>query len=310
MLSDMGDVFGKVRSAGGAHRIGDVDPIVDVERIGIEHGIITRGALNRLGYSDATIRSLLATERIARLRTGWFALAGADPVVGGAVRGGGGLTCVSVLSRLNVWLPESAAGAVHIRVSRHARRMRPVAPSGVRYCAVGEGIDPLVDDPEAATRAAADCLHGADLVEVFDSLLNKRVFQPDQLLRLFPDPPRRLQRALAVMDGSADSGTETRIRLHMRTQRIPHRTQVFIPTVGTVDFLVGKSLIVEADSNRHHGGEQIDEDHDRDIRSANLGLVTLRASYEQIYRRFSTFAGALSTWLKLGLHELPTGICL
>lgn len=63
--------------------------------------------------------------------------------------------------------------------------------------------------------------------------------------------------------------------------RVQVRPQVQIPGVGRVDLVVGNSLIVECDSERHH--KYTEEDYARDLAAKALGFETLRLSYRQIF---------------------------
>ncbi|MDJ1112898.1 DUF559 domain-containing protein [Microbacterium dauci] len=60
-------------------------------------------------------------------------------------------------------------------------------------------------------------------------------------------------------------------------------TQVVIPGVGRVDFVVDGWLIIECDSKAHHEGwDQQRRDRRRDIAAAKLGYVTIRPIAEDI----------------------------
>ncbi len=268
-----------------------------------EYGVISRAELQAAGHTPRAIRLAVQRERMTRLRPGWFAYPGADPDVARAVTAGGGVGCISALSRHGVWVPESARG-LHVRLPERARRR---GHKGIRVC--GNSIDApirLVDDAATGVLAAADCVHGDELTAVFDSVLNRRVLQPAELTGLFKDAPRRIHRALLAVDGAAESGTETRVRLHIRRRRLDHRTQVFIPGVGYVDLLVGRSLVIECDSEDHHAGEAIETDRERDLALHTLGFAVLRVSYQQVFHRFPKVAAAIARRIADGDHLRAT----
>lgn len=267
-------------------------------------GVVSRGELVAAGIDDAHIRRLVRSDALRRLRSGWFAAPHADPAVCRAVTLGGALSCVSVLARHGVWVPERASRLLHVRRNAYRRRDGS-APIGVRFCSVAGGgpTRQPVDGLERAVRAATDCLAGrTELIAVFDSLLNKRLLRPADLRAVLDGRPRRVWRALDLADGSAESGTETVLRLHFRMRRIPYRPQVFIPGVGRVDFLVGRRLVVEADSLRHHGGDGIETDRGRDVELHRLGFLPFRASYQQVFHQFDRVAAALDVVLARGEH--------
>ncbi|MET9328805.1 type IV toxin-antitoxin system AbiEi family antitoxin domain-containing protein [Tsukamurella sp. NPDC003166] len=256
-----------------------------------EHGVVTRTELEAQGWTPRAIRLAVDAERLTLLRRGRYALPGADPDVMRAVSAGGGVSCMSALARHRVWVPESARG-LHVRLSERARRR---AHKGLIVC--GESIDAppaAVDDAATSVLAVADCVHGDELVAVFDSVLHRGVLQPGELTGLLRGRPRRVERALRGVDGSAESGTETHVRLHLRRKRLAPRTQVFIPGVGHVDLLVGRSLVIECDSEEHHAGEAVETDRERDLVLQTLGFCVLRVSYQQVFRQFPRVAAAIA----------------
>ncbi|GAA1071196.1 endonuclease domain-containing protein [Tsukamurella spumae] len=267
-----------------------------------EHGVFARTELLAEG-SDHAIRRAVHAERLKRLRPGWYAEPGADEEVAAAVAAGGALTCMSVLSRQKVWVPESARG-VHVRLTQ---RYRPGPHTGYRACGGAlNGPIGAIDDPTTALLAVVDCVHGDELTAVLDSLLHRRVFQPGELAGMLRGQPRRVARALAGVDGAAESGTETQVRLHLRRSQLPYRTQVFIPGVGHVDVLVGRSLVIECDSEEHHAGEAIETDRERDLALHTLGFEVLRVSYQQVFHQFSKVAAAIDRKIANRDHRRAT----
>ncbi|WP_461167399.1 DUF559 domain-containing protein [Tsukamurella serpentis] len=267
------------------------------------HGVITRTELLAGGYSPREIRRALHSERLTLLRRGWYAETGADAEVVRAVTAGGGVSCVSALARHRVWVPESARG-LHVRLSERSRQR---GHKGLRVCgpSIVAPIAP-VDEVPVAVRAATGCVRGDALVAVLDSVCNRGLLQPGELAGLLRGSSRRVHRALLAVDGSAESGTETQVRLHLRRERLPHRTQVFIPGVGYVDLLVGRSLVIECDSRAHHAGDAIDTDRDRDLVLTTLGFEVLRVTYQQVFTRFPAVAAAIARKVAAGDHLRET----
>lgn len=269
--------------------------------------VVSRPGLIAAGIGDAQIRRLVRADCLRRLRAGWFAAPNADPTVCRAVSLGGALSCVSALSQRGVWVPEREARVLHIRMNGYRRRGIRNMP-GVRFCA---GVGPThgaVDDLESSVLAATYCLDGVELTAVFDSLLNKRIVGAEQLRHLLAGRSERVQRCLEAADGSAESGTETVLRLYFRARGIAYRTQVVIPGVGRVDFLVGRRLVVEADSRAHHAGDGIERDRDRDLEAHRRGFLPFRTSYQQVFYRFEAVAAALDAVLSRGEHLRPAEI--
>lgn len=92
----------------------------------------------------------------------------------------------------------------------------------------------------------------------------------------------------------ADSGLESLVRLRLHRLGIRLRTQVWIPTVGEVDFVVGERLIVEADGEANHGGSGLRaKDLRRDASAAALGYQTLRFTYAMIVHDWQAVEAAI-----------------
>ncbi|MGM7699869.1 endonuclease domain-containing protein [Microbacterium sp. A84] len=98
-----------------------------------------------------------------------------------------------------------------------------------------------------------------------------------ELRDVFADLPFRFRALLALVDGIAESGPETYMRLMLRALGVRFEAQVKIPGVGRVDFLVDGWLIIECDSKEYHEGwDKQMEDRSRDIEAARRGYVTIR----------------------------------
>ena len=76
------------------------------------------------------------------------------------------------------------------------------------------------------------------------------------------------------------------MRLFFVKRGIPVQAQAEIAGVGLVDLLVGDRLIVECDSQAHHGETNYENDRRRDLAARDLGFTTLRLSYQQIWKHW------------------------
>lgn len=134
-----------------------------------------------------------------------------------------------------------------------------------------------------------------------DSALHLGVLRPDDLDELFRALPRRHAVLHKLIDSRAESGTETLVRLMLRTLGAKFDVQVTIPGVGRVDFVVEGWLIVECDSRAFHSGwEEQRRDRRRDQHAAALGYATFRPIAEDIMWNPGAVQAAMAGLLATG----------
>jgi very-short-patch-repair endonuclease len=93
--------------------------------------------------------------------------------------------------------------------------------------------------------------------------------------------------------------------LRLRAAGIRLRTQVVIPGVGRVDFLVGDRLIIEADSREHHLSAY-QADRTRDRVAIGLGYLVIRLTYEDVVYRWDTVYRDIQSVIQRRAHRSPT----
>jgi very-short-patch-repair endonuclease len=109
------------------------------------------------------------------------------------------------------------------------------------------------------------------------------LIRSDELDELFAGIPRRFGVLRALIDARAESGPESLLRLMLRRLGCRFDVQVKIDGVGRVDFVVDGWLIVECDSEAHHGDWAARRrDLRRDQAAAPLGYSTFRPIAEDI----------------------------
>ena len=136
-----------------------------------DFGVHPVASLLRDGMSPRDVRRAVEEGQLQRLRHGWMAADGADPLVVEAVRAGGCLTCVAALKLHGFWIPPRVK-ALHVRgtASAHRRHAR-------RFCRQYGGhmrVDAAVDEPVTALRHALRCLTDEQTIVVTDSMLHRR----------------------------------------------------------------------------------------------------------------------------------------
>ena len=259
-------------------------------------GVCSLRTLSRLGISADRVERATARGQVSRVRPGWYSDGTAHPDVLRAVRAGGAISCVSTFRLLGAWTVDDEH--LHVRMRRGTgaaggtclRRHWTDLP-------VTSPIDPLLE----SARCLARCLPHDDAVAVLDSVLHLGLLSLAELRRQ-SDP--RLGRLLVDVDPRAESGLESLARLRLRRRRIRLRSQVPIPGVGRVDFLIGDRLILELDGKEFH---DFDEDRARDRRSAVRDYLTIRASYNHVMTGWDALEAELLTLIRRDAHRRPHG---
>ena len=240
--------------------------------------VFPREQLTRGGMSTHAITAAVRQGRLLRVRRGVYALPGTRPEIISAVRVGGRLTCLALLSLIGVFVLSNPA--LHVHVAPHLSRSRRRRPGGavLHWAASCAEEAPLhVVSLHDAARQSVRCQPPRASVATLDSLLHHRLLTMQQLATIIAELPVRFATLLDLVDASAESGPETFMRLILRSLGVRFETQVEIPGVGRVDFVVEGWLIIECDSKAHHEGwnKQV-ADRRRDLAAARLGYVTIR----------------------------------
>lgn len=230
--------------------------------------------LKERGFDRRTLRAALAAGVLVRARRNRYLRSDAPAPVIAAVRSGGRLDCLALLVLLGVFIKDTPR--VHVRVSPNAGRFSPGAVVHWRRMTAHPLGRHAVAIRDAAIHAVL-CQKPREAIATIDSLLHLRLLTEDEADAVFRSLPARLRILRRMVDGSAESGPETLMRLILRTLPVNVRTQVTIVGVGRVDFVVDGWLIIECDGRRFHEGwdKQVQDRH-RDVEAAAQGYVTLR----------------------------------
>lgn len=251
-------------------------------------GVASRAAILAAGVTAWELGAACHAGTVIRIRRAWYALPGADPAVAAAVRVGGMLTCTSLLRSEGVWAPGSGED-LHVSVAANASRLRSARSRRVPLTVEPDGVVLHWRRRDGATSVARDSIVGAlhelgdcadreGMIAAIDSALHLGRLSTAELDAM--ELPRAIR---TKVDGRAESGGETAVRLRLRALRIGHRLQAPIPGVGRVDFLVGDRLVIEVDGYAVHGTrEAFERDRRRDAELVAQGFLVLRLSYRQI----------------------------
>jgi very-short-patch-repair endonuclease len=261
-------------------------------------GIKTYADLRADGTSRRAIDRAVAAGTVTRIARGWYAFPGADQQAVRAIQLGGRLGCLAGCRRYGLWVPPGSdphvicgAGCTspHGSATLHSY---PAPQPRTPVWPLLECLDQVVQrhSTETALVVLESALHvGAIAIEDTPALFRRHQTQ-GSLLRKHLD--------------KAESGSETRVRLFLQQRKVALRPQVEIDGVGRVDLLVGRSLIIECDSEEHHAGKRnYENDRSRDLAARDRGYDTLRLSYQQIWRQWAYARGVLARQIRLREHR-------
>ena len=275
-------------------------------------GVASASELGAAGFSRRRIALAVAEQKIQRIRIGWFALPDADSDIVRAIRAGGSLTCISAAAAHGLWAPYPRS--LHISLRRGDRHLRHPDTGA----ALDERESPLIvhwNGDRAIDHSRGLIALPGSLVEVLrcqpvdlafavvESALRQRRLDADESRSLWRATSRDRRHVLQHADHRADSGSESVFRFRMLLLGVVMRSQVEIGGVGRVDFLIGDRLLVEIDSQGHHGTrEQRLRDLRRDAIASGLGFICLRFDYDQIMNDWSTVEATVMAIIGRGEH--------
>ncbi|OBA30853.1 type IV toxin-antitoxin system AbiEi family antitoxin domain-containing protein [Gordonia sp. 852002-51296_SCH5728562-b] len=302
-----------------------------------DFGVHPVASLLRDGMSPRDVRRAVEEGQLQRLRHGWMAADGADPLVVEAVRAGGCLTCVAALKLHGFWIPPRVK-ALHVRGTASAHRRHPR-----RFCRQYGGhmrVDAAVDEPVTALRHALRCLTDEQTIVVTDSMLHCRyrddagtleaagtltcssggagksgddemesgliVPTVEQIRSAFDGAPKSVRRLLDECDPKAASGIESITRVRIRRKGVRLTTQAHIPGVGHVDMLIGDRLVVEVDGYAFHSEkESFQEDRRRNQVQAAGNYVYMPFTYDDVIDRWPHVEATIMGAVHNGVHLNP-----
>ncbi|WP_396656779.1 DUF559 domain-containing protein [Microbacterium sp.] len=253
----------------------------------------TRAELIASGWTSRALTAAVRSGRLVRARRDRYLPPDAPRDLVEAVRVGGLLGCLSLLQLLGVFV--FGPPALHVHMTRGSSRMRSpesrtkrLAPRGVREPVLHWHT--LIDEPTRSCVGIVDALINAvrcqtprHAVATIDSALNKGLLRLEQLAEVFAALPARYRVLRGFVDGRAQSGPETLVRLMVRSLGCRVEPQVAFPGVGFVDLVVDGWLVIECDSRAHHSdwAQQL-TDYRRDLMLARQGFCVLRLTAADI----------------------------
>lgn len=253
-----------------------------VDRFG---GIARGRQLTAFGFTRRRLADAVAHGEIQRIRPGVFATASAPRAARIAAGHGGALTCSRALRHHDVWvLYEDKVSHVWMGPTGRVHHQRCACVAHYRPGRMQLGIA----DVEHALVHAFHC-HGEEFFFcAFESAWNKRLIKADARERIRAALPQTARWLIDFARGDAQSGLESLVRLRLHLIGISVQTQVEIPGVGRVDFVIEGRVILEADGKLNHEGAMRHKDLMRDAAASALGFESLHFDYDMILHDWDT----------------------
>lgn len=247
-----------------------------VDILGHLQGVATARTLGRHGITARDLAAAVASEQILRVRRGVYAHPAADPVHVAELAWHGVATCVTAAERLGLPTLERDR-RIHLRVasSRSQAGRNVTVPQGiVRHPAsTAPGLLSVIE----AIDDAAQCVGKSSQLAMLDAALARGLVERHDIAGMQRGEARQRAWLGRHADGRAESPAETLARVALIGARLPFDLQVHIATVGRVDILVARRVIVEVDGRSYHADPvAFANDRRRDRAAAALGFTVLR----------------------------------
>ncbi len=251
-----------------------------------------------------------------RIRRAWYGVPETPYEYRAAIAMGGRVGGLSAARSYGLWDPGDrdihVSWPPHGNVARLGRRLGYPANADIgegrivsHWRILRETEPPRELWRESAEQTIAQVLLSSDrstAVAVVDSALHIGVIAPHQLHFIFGRMPARVRALRAAIDGGADSGLESIVRLWLWDQGLPFLAHATAADLE-VDLLVGTSLVIELDGERFHATpEAFESDRRRDTVLGSAGYIVIRFSYQQITEDWESCAARIRHHLSRGDH--------
>lgn len=250
----------------------------------------------------AALRSALRSGSWLRVRRDVYLAADTPTPLVRAAAVGGRLDCVSLLRLRGVFVAERHS--LHVQFERNASRL-PSRDGVVAHWRTSTAArSDLVCGMIEALVQACRCQPARFAVATLDSAWHQGLVTESEVAEVFCRLPQRYRKLRNLLDPRAESGTETLVRLMLRSLGASFVLQAELAGVGRVDFIVDGWLVVECDSVAFHGDERSQRrDRARDLAAAIGGYVTVRFLAEDILYRPERVREALRLLLTHGARR-------
>jgi very-short-patch-repair endonuclease len=279
----------------------------DVVRLG---GLAPTCELLRAGWTSHQLSTAVRRGLIVRVRQGWYAKPDELPYRLRAARVGGRLTC-SIGARDLGLRTRTIEPPLHVAVPPHASRLRNPADHRRRrgpydlatvHWDAGRGGSRFVVDPIDCLLDMVRCEPLESVVAAADCAIASGLIFRGAWIRALVGLPARHARLLRDVDPLSGSYWESVTRFRLRRRGIPVRTQVQLGVGLRVDFVIGRSLVIEIDGGQHSERGQFETDRERDARLSILDMRCLRFTARQVRSSWPQVLAAIESAIGRGDH--------
>jgi hypothetical protein len=283
------------------------------EQLGVR--IASRAELAVAGASGRALTTAVAGGHLIRVRRDHYALPATSRRILEAVRVGGRIACLSALAEAGIFAIDK--NFTHVHLGRDASRTRHPRHRFLRLTdrerdGVRTHWSPLLDAEAAneysigvpdALAQVLTCQHPWHAIASIDNALFLGAISEGELADVFAHAPERVQHVRDLVDGRAEAGQESVLRMIVRSAGLRCEPQVNIEGVGRVDMVVEGVLVLEADSRLAHDSWELHvRDRDRDIDLARVGYMSLRPVYQRTMLRPDDVRDAVLHLLAVNKH--------
>ncbi|MDX2375972.1 type IV toxin-antitoxin system AbiEi family antitoxin domain-containing protein [Microbacterium sp. LRZ72] len=263
--------------------------------------VITYAELRASGMPRRAIDAARQQGRLNRVGRGLYARAGTCEAVTAAAAHGAVPACATAARHYGLWVLDEGPPHVGLPESMHAR------PHSGCMCVVHTDQHPTsrfsIPPIRQVLRQILRCRGVESFVVALESALRQRLLAAPDLAWLRARVSDSGREAMLHARDDADSGLESLLRWRLRGHGLAMRSQVRIPGVGRVDFLIGDRLLIEADGRAGHEDPAArHKDLVRDAHAAAWGYVTLRFDYALVVHDWPLVEAAILAQVAAGHH--------
>ena len=285
------------------------------ETLRILGGIATRDQLLSAGFPRIAIMAALRAGTAIRIRRGWFGLSDTPFAHRVAIELGGRVGGPTAARSYGIWAGEDRD--IHVSWAPHGNMTRsPLRELNgvVRHWRILPEVTPRRQSwRESVEQTTAQILLSCDrsyALAAVDSALHLGLLSEVGVDAIFSRMPSRLLALRDAVDGGADSGLESIVRLWLLDSGLP--LMIHPSIIGLeVDLLVGQSLVIEVDGKEFHAGaEAFENDRQRDAALGSVGCIVIRFSYAQVMHDRPSCVARIREHLARGDHRRPLRVAL